>query len=435
MTATLPAGQDLYARLWRWHFFAALIVIPFVLWQSVTGVAYLWRKDLSALLYPQLMQVTPAPQSVSLDEQLASVLGRLPRNSLTAIEVHDDPSRSTTFFFRDDNGLPFPAFVNPHSGAFLGWVTSTYWLPGLSRGLHGGWPIEPYGSYLLELGASWAIVMILTGLYLWWPRQNGLAGALYPRLRAGSRVFWRDLHAVVGIYFALAFLAFLFTALPWTTFWGDEVLGRVQQATGQVSPNGFFFASGADPHHASDAHGGASTHTAHTQEQSISLDELIASARAAGARGTIELHPALQGGPVNVRDDHARAPDEVWLQLDAQTGAVLTRVTWRDFPLLSKLVSLGVDLHEGSYFGRANQVFNTLVALALVWLCVTGFIGWYRRRPAGGLAPPPHRAIRFPAVLIAAAGFLCVALPLLGASVLAITLLDRALGRLLPSRA
>lgn len=27
-----------YGLLWRWHFLAALIVMPFVLWQSTTGL-------------------------------------------------------------------------------------------------------------------------------------------------------------------------------------------------------------------------------------------------------------------------------------------------------------------------------------------------------------------------------------------------------------
>jgi uncharacterized iron-regulated membrane protein len=194
-TLNTTPRNGLYARLWRWHFFAALIVIPFVLWQSVTGVAYLWREDLAALLYPRLVRVAPAAHPVSLDAQLASVLAHHPRDALASISIAEDPARSTMFFFRDDNGLPAPAFVDPHSGTYLGSMPSTQWLPGLSRGLHGGWPIMPYGSYLLELGASWAIVMVLTGLYLWWPRLPGLAGALYPRLRAGSRVFWRDLLA------------------------------------------------------------------------------------------------------------------------------------------------------------------------------------------------------------------------------------------------
>jgi uncharacterized iron-regulated membrane protein len=30
--------------LWRWHFLAALIVIPFVLWQATTGTLYLWSE-------------------------------------------------------------------------------------------------------------------------------------------------------------------------------------------------------------------------------------------------------------------------------------------------------------------------------------------------------------------------------------------------------
>jgi uncharacterized iron-regulated membrane protein len=137
----------------------------------------------------------------------------------------------------------------------------------------------------------------------------------------------------------------------------------------------------------------------------------------------------MGGAPVNVRDQHARAPDEVWLQLDGQSGAVLTRVVWKDFPAVPRFVALGVDLHEGTFFGRANQIFNTVVALSLVWLSVTGFIGWYKRRPNGGLAAPPRRDVRFPKTVVGAAAMLCMVLPLLGASVLAIALLDRTLGR------
>ena len=349
--------------------------------------------------------------------------------------MFDDPTRSTAFFFRDANGLAFPAFADPYSGEYLGAVQSTHWIAGISRGLHGGWPINPFGSYLLELGASWAIVMILTGLYLWWPRNaQGLAGVLYPRLRSGSRVLWRDLHATVGVYSSLITLAFLFTALPWTTLWGGKVLGTIERVVGQESPVGFFFAGGADHHHS--VAGGAQDHGhgAHDAPR-LSLDDLVQKARAAGARGAIELKPALNGGPVSLRDDHPRAYDEVWMQLDGSTGAVLTRVVWKDFPLIPKFVSLGVDLHEGHFFGRINQIFNTLFATALVWLSVTGFIGWYKRRPKGGLAAPPKRAQSLPKAVIATGAALCVVLPMLGASVILIAIVDRLLGRFLPRTA
>jgi uncharacterized iron-regulated membrane protein len=421
----LRSPQRLYARIWRWHFFAALIVIPFVLWQSVTGVLYLWHDDLSAVVYPDKVRVAPTAGATSLESQLATVLAHQPRERLQSIEIHEDPTRSTVFFFADANGLPFPAFTNPHTGEYLGHVESTHWLRGLTRGLHGGWPINPVGSYLLELGACWAIVMTLTGLYLWWPRNAvGFAGVLYPRLRNGSRTFWRDLHATVGMYFSVVLLLFLFSALPWTTFWGEKVLGPIQKATRQESQSGFFFAAGHHVAHAAHAH-------AATSAPVLTLDEVVHEARVAGARGTLELHPSPSRDLVTLRDDHPRSWDEVYLQLDGHSGAVRIKVDWEDQPALAKIISLGIDLHEGKFFGRANQIFNTLVALALVWLVVTGFMGWYRRRPHGGVAAPPKRALQFPKAVIAIAVALCLVMPLLGVSVLLIEILDRVLGRLI----
>ena len=431
--AEAPGGR-LYSRLWRWHFFAALIVIPFVLWQSLTGVLYLWHHELTALIYPQLVEVAPSATLASYEQQLAAVLEHHPRDQLQAIELSDDAARSTAFFFRDSNGLPYPAFTDPHTGRYLGEIESTHWIRGLSRGLHGGWPIKPWGSYLLELGACWAIVMTLTGLFLWWPRTPGLAGVLYPRLRSGSRMFWRDLHATVGVYFSIALLVFLSSALPWTTFWGGKVLGSFQAASGQQSPVGFFFVGG-DQHHATSAGTPAHVHGVHHAAPGLTLDELVSKARAAGVRGDIELQPALHGGPINVRDDHPRAYDEVWMQLDRDTGAVLTKVVWKDFPLIPKFVSLGIDLHEGHFFGRINQIFNTAFAGALVWLSVTGFIGWYKRRPRGGLSAPPRREVRIPKTILVAGAGLCLLLPMLGASVVVIAFVDRLVGRLLPQSA
>src|SRR3546814_7824326 len=50
---------------------------------------------------------------------------------------------------------------------------------------------------------------LFRALYLWWPRDaSGIAGIVYPRLRRGGRVFWRDLHAVVGLWVS-AFALFL----------------------------------------------------------------------------------------------------------------------------------------------------------------------------------------------------------------------------------
>ena len=63
-------GRDMRRRAWRWHFLAALLVIPFVLWQSATGTLYLWSEAWVDQRHPDLRFVEPAPRQVSLDVQL-----------------------------------------------------------------------------------------------------------------------------------------------------------------------------------------------------------------------------------------------------------------------------------------------------------------------------------------------------------------------------
>jgi uncharacterized iron-regulated membrane protein len=88
--------------------------------------------------------------------------------------------------------------------------------------LHGELLAGAWGSYIVEIAACWTLVMILTGLYLWWPRgRKGLAGVLYPRLSGGRRLFWRDLHAVTGIWVSLLALFVIATGLPWAKAWGS----------------------------------------------------------------------------------------------------------------------------------------------------------------------------------------------------------------------
>ena len=85
--------------------------------------------------------------------------------------------------------------------------------------------------------------MVLTGLYLWWPRDGrSIARALLPRLHAGARIFWRDLQACVAVWFSALIVLFLLTALPWTHFWGGSVLKPLQSLLRQDTPSAAGFA-------------------------------------------------------------------------------------------------------------------------------------------------------------------------------------------------
>jgi uncharacterized iron-regulated membrane protein len=196
-----------------------------------------------------------------------------------------------------------------------------------------------------------------------------------------------------------------------------------------VSPTGAFFSGGGGHSHAGHESKGDSE-----PSERAPLDAFLATARQAQLRGPLEIRMGSGNGPVQIRSQTGRAYNDVYLQLDRADASVLSRSTWSDWTWIPRFVALGVNLHEGTFFGRANQLFNTTVATALVWLSVTGFLGWYRRRPGAGLSAPPKRSMRSPRPVVALGVALGVLLPLLGLSMLCILIVDFVFGRWLTPR-
>jgi uncharacterized iron-regulated membrane protein len=98
------------------------------------------------------------------------------------------------------------------------------------------------------------------------------------------------------------------------------------------------------------------------------------------------------------------------------------------------MVGYGIAAHEGQLFGLANQLLNLFVTVGLVTLAISGAVMWWRRKPEEVLGAPPARhwpplAIGFVALLVAL-GFL---LPMLGASMIAVLLIERLLLRRIPA--
>jgi len=413
--AGVPAGNragDLRRRAWRWHFIAALLVIPFVLWQAVTGTLYLWSEHWVDQRHPDLRFVEPAAQSVPLDAQVGAARVFHAGRAVTGVVVRSDPARSTQVVLGGAHGLPVAAFVDPHRGVLLGSLEGSAWPVGWTRSLHGGWPLGDAGSWLLEIGACWTIVMVLTGLYLWWPRDGRGWRALLPRLGRGRWLFWRDLHACVAVWFALLIVLFLCTALPWTSFWGGTMLPALESALGQQAPR----AAGFAPVFA--GRSGA--------QVQMPLQAMLRQARARGMDGDLLFHmvDGPPGSAVSVRE-LGRGGQQRYLLLDRGDGGVLEHADRSLLPGIARAVAAGVDIHEAEYFGRVGPWINTGFALALAWLCITGAMAWWRRRPPGALGVPPAPQQPWPWGLRVAALVMFVALPLLAASACVLWLGER----------
>lgn len=432
MNNTHTARWPDYRSVWRWHFYAGLLCIPFVLWLSATGSIYLFRPQIEAWLereYDRLQIDGPRPGPAA---EVAAAQAALPGSMLKAYELPPGPQAASRVLLQLD-GETWRAWVHPQTLQVLGLVQDEHRPMRRIFHLHGELLAGNAGSMIVELAACWCIVLLLSGVYLWWPRSARLAGTLYPRLRSGPRVLWRDLHAVTGTWIFVFALMLLLTGLPWTNFWGGN-FKRVrefvaQHAITQDWPTGIERRADAGGEHAMHAH-----HADMAMAFDMSaLDRLVPIVAARGLAPPVLIAPPREGTAWTVRSDAANRPLRETLKYDGTSGALLQRETFAQRPLLDRLIGTGVAAHEGQWFGLANQLLGVATALGLILVCVSAVVLWWRRRPLGVLgAPQALPAPRLAASFVAFVMLLAVLLPLFGASLLAVLLMEQLALRRVP---
>jgi uncharacterized iron-regulated membrane protein len=242
-----PASGALYRAVWRWHFYAGLITAPLAIFLAITGAIYLWKPQYEAARYRDLLSVeplytavfagvTPTPLCVAADTQFATALKAHPGAAVVSFTPSFAAGQTSETILRLPDGDVVSVFVNPHLGRIVGERRESERFMTTIHHLHGELLAGKAGSYVTELGASWLFVLLLTGLYLWWPRPKfSVWGFLLPRLRAKGRVFWRDLHAVPAVWASVGALFFLTTGIPWTTVSGAW-FKRISAALGEGTP-------------------------------------------------------------------------------------------------------------------------------------------------------------------------------------------------------
>src|ERR1700761_7957915 len=86
--------RDAYRLIWRWHFYAGLFCLPFVLWLATTCMIYLFKPQLQPLLERRYAHVTQAPaQPASV--QVAAALRAVPGSVLNAYQLPAAPDAAT----------------------------------------------------------------------------------------------------------------------------------------------------------------------------------------------------------------------------------------------------------------------------------------------------------------------------------------------------
>ncbi|MCQ8278889.1 PepSY domain-containing protein [Acetobacteraceae bacterium KSS8] len=435
-SASSSRRADLWANLWpdrrtvwRWHVLSGLFCLPFVAFLCLTGAVYLFKPQIDRLIDRPYDHLAVASSIATPAQEVRAALASIPNGRLLALELPQGPGHAARVLV-DRGGEAIRVYVDPASLKIVKTVPEEQRFERIVLKLHGQLLLGNAGSMVMEMVASWTIVLILTGLFLWWPRPLRGGGVVVPRLKTVAR--WRDLHAVTGFWVSALLALFLVSGLPWSFVWG-QALAQLQHRLSQAQslqdweigaqPARTAIAghpviepprmAAAMPGMEMDAPPPAAA------EALAGLDAVVATAHRLDFPLPVMIVPPAPGAQLwHVRSDTQDRPRRIEA-LVRPDGAVSSIKRFGAKPFVDRAVGYGVAAHEGHLFGWANQLLNLLVAALLLVMSLAATVLWLRRRPPGTLGVPervPEPRVGIGTVL--AMLVLGVLLPELGASLL-----------------
>lgn len=449
--AQAPPANKFYFIAWRWHFYAGLYVIPFLIMLATTGLVMLWISWMAGI-GAERMAVTPEGPMLAVSKLQAFAEAAIPGGRATQYVEPLAPDRVAAFAVSAD-GRTTGVAINPYTGEVLHSFPWRAGLYDLANKIHGTLLIGALGDRLIEIAASLGLVLVASGLYLHWPR-NGASwrNALVPRLAARGRTFWKSLHGVLGFWISIVLVLFLVSGLSWAGVWGE----RVVQAWSTFPAEKWDSVPLSGDIHASMNHGAAkevpwgleqtpmpasgSLKGAAAIGGTVDIDSVADFARALGFVGRFQVNlPKDEDGVWTISHDSMSndGPDpsaDSTIHIDRFTGNVLADVRYADYSPYARAMAWGIAFHEGD-LGVWNFVLNTVFCLSVIGVAVSGLVMWWRRRPAGAgrlAAPPRPGDVTFWKGAAAIVVVLGIAFPLAGAAIVAVLLLDATLLRVLP---
>lgn len=376
------------------HLVAGLSAGIVVVIMSATGVALTYQRQMQ--WWADTRHYYAAPSAGE---------DRLPAARLIEVAQAVDPSTpATTITLRSEPAAPAAValgtrtiYLNPYTGHVYGEGTGASWRSFFStmvswhRYLAMSGESRPTGRAITGASNLLFLFLVLSGIYLWWPRSLGwvqfrnviwFKGGLRPKARNFN---W---HNVLGFWSAIPLALVVYSGVvisyPWAT-------NMVYRAFGETPPAPAAGRSGGPGGRGQAAEGQGrggpgqdARASAPSPTASPSVDRFLASAMAYEPSWTI-LTARVPTSPASTttvtvdRGDGGQPHLRGTLTLDVNTAAVRS---WDGFSTQSparRTRSFLRFAHTGEFFGLTGQTIAGLVSGAAVVLVYTGFALSLRR--------------------------------------------------------
>ena len=470
-----PRNRGWFGQLLRrLHFYAGIVVGPFILVAALSGALYAASPQIEKVIYADELTASASDPTLPLAEQVSAATAYTGGGeTISAVRPAPEAGTTTRVMFDDPNlgeSESRAIFIDPTTAEVTGDLTVygtsgalplRTWVDQLHRSLHLG----DVGRYYSELAASWLGIIAAAGLCLWVMRARKARKAsalLRPTMKHKGLRRTLSWHASVGVWAAIGMTFLSATGITWSQLGGDNVTelraaldwstpavstdlgaGHEGHSEGSAGQSGDGGHAGHEGHsgHGDDSHGGHGDASDTNGIDPADFDMTLAMAQDVNVNtGLVEILPSADADSAWVVQEIQRSfPTEVdAVAINADTMEITDRVDFSDYGPASKLARWGIDLHMGTMFGLANQIVLFALAIGIASMVVWGYVMWWQRRPKhdpsrsfgvapvrGVLAKTPWWAVT--AVVLVAVG-IGVFLPMVGLSLIGFLIVDGVLG-------
>lgn len=353
---------------------------------AITGCIYAFQKEISEFLYPERYFVATVPDdrtTVPLSEMKATAQKALSED-VDFMITYKDPERNWIFSSYeggDKNGLWYTdeikhfkvASIDPYTGELTAVVDYKYEFFNVIKYLH--WSLllsSKYGQPIVGVATLIFVVMLITGLILWWPKKWNKTHRdmrFKVKWKASFKRTNYDMHNVFGFYAMTVALLISLTGLVWAFKWFQTTVYVVSSLS--VTPPERLEVKSEKPDTVLFTDVKPLDKAFATAWQMMPDVDRIGVDMEAEEDAPIECY-AYRGKEVYYDRDQ--------LVFDRYTGEYVARRDRKEWNNGEKLISMNYDLHVGAALGLPSKILAFLASLIAASLPITGFLIWYGRK-------------------------------------------------------
>ena len=370
-------------KLFFWlHKWLGLVTGLIVLIVSLTGCINVFSDELRELFYPDRfytgrVEKGPLMNFSDIRNNAQKSLG--PQYKISRCELYPEPGRNWIFraTSTDPKGIGhwnyykyyYRVYINPYTGKVVYVEDTRNEFFQLVLNMHMNLLLgKPVGTLITGISCLCFLVLLVSGLFLWWPKKWKLKSfrkGLVLKENAGFKRRNYDLHNVLGFYTLLPAILICITGLVFAFDWADNSMQFAINGGKAVEKRSIPKSSSNEDYRPEAIDGVvASLLRLHSQADVLSI-----------RFREKDIDPL----DVQVRLAEKRTHLFTWYYFDRNSGKLLLKYGHEDIKAGEKFRSMNYDLHTGAFAGLPTKLLAFFVSLICASLPVTGFIVWYNR--------------------------------------------------------